>query len=80
MGRRVRAAFPAPLLLAAVIPLRQISTLAVDFGKIDKFESLVTGTLHAVGVYARPALACSAWFGIYTILYDFLIANFTYIS
>jgi hypothetical protein len=46
MGRRVRAAFPALLLLAAVIPLRQTSAQEVDFGKIDKFESLVTGTLR----------------------------------
>jgi hypothetical protein len=46
MGRRVRAAFPALLLLAAVIPLRQTSAQEVDFDKIDKFESLVTGTLR----------------------------------
>ena len=42
----MRAAFPALLLLAAVIPLRQTSAQEVDFGKIDKFESLVTGTLR----------------------------------
>jgi hypothetical protein len=40
MGRRVRAAFPFG------IPLRQTSAQDVDFSKIDKFESLVTGTLR----------------------------------
>jgi hypothetical protein len=34
------------VLCAAVVPAEETSAQEIDFGKIDKFESLASGTLH----------------------------------
>jgi hypothetical protein len=47
MNRKVCVAVAVVLLCTGAVPVSEaVSAQQVDFGKIDKFESLATGTLH----------------------------------